>query len=192
MNSYFYRTVIDCSPSIFKNPSIKKTDFENRISTYQPSDIFTSDFLNKLSVFGLKFYRCIVFSRSKNMIEESEAHIDIYGKSLQPVYVGFNIIIGGLDSHMIWYDNPSNNNDISYTSENTPYISYKPTDLTELYRATLPQMSLLTVRTDLPHAVTVGNDDRLCFSLRMNNFFDSWDNAIFWLKSKNLIISNNA
>jgi hypothetical protein len=135
---------------------------------------------------------CMLFYRSP-WFNTQWAHIDIDGKNkIDPASVGFNIVIDGEDSDMLWYEKPSTSGVAQKTMASTPYSAWEMKSLKEIDRACITS-KLTVVRVDMPHGIIMKDRPRWCISLRLIETactWDpySWDSATNYLRSIDALI----
>jgi hypothetical protein len=91
---------------------------------------------------------------------------------------------------MVWYRPPNElrDEDVIWTRAKTPYIAMRYDQVTEIERCHVGSEVTL-VKTDLPHAILMGDEHRWCISAR-TSFLDNhqWDRILELLRSKNLLV----
>jgi hypothetical protein len=153
------------------------------------ADIFTIDWLEYIESLGLPISSVLIFCRLAGE-EDLDAHADVHSKP-QPgsEYRAFaiNWVIGGQNSEMRWYKMPENTTPIRYTPANTPYITWPIKELTEVDRCCIQGQPTM-VRVNVPHAISVKDEPRICISVRTNAIPDDWDRAVDRLLNKQILI----
>lgn len=184
----WYETTIDISNAFrndWKFPNVEGIINRTKVWEFNTESIFNIEWLRKIEELGLKIIQTLVFYKPANYISTT-AHID--AKSDDAPIFGFNIIIGGNDSVMVWYDTPITNYKKLFTDTNLSYTPIPIDVLTEIDRLTLNTSLITMVRVNIPHAIIMGNDPRWCISLRTDYEFETWEDAVNYMKSNNLLI----
>jgi hypothetical protein len=157
------------------------------------ADILNPEWVNNMKRLGIPIYsHCMLFYRDPEF-NTHWAHIDIDGKDkVTPASVGFNIIIDGEDSDMVWYNTPPKPWALQYTMANTAYVGWPMKSLIEVDRARIVS-NLAVVRVDVPHGIIMRSKPRWCISLRLigkNCVWNpySWDSAVNYLRAINVLI----
>jgi len=146
------------------------------------SDIFSKEWIDMMAEATLIVNSCIIFYREVGL-ERTFAHkdTDIPG-------IGFNWVIGGKDSCMVWYELPKELPIARSTRGNTPYLDWPISQLSEIERCNISN-DLTMVRVDLPHTIIMGSEPRWCISIRINFSKDlEWNDIVNYMRSKNLLI----
>jgi len=94
-------------------------------------------------------------------------------------FVRINFSFYGKDSVMNWYSvNADTESSISISTTGAPSYKYNPDQVTHIHSQSVSFPSI--VQVGIPHNVTTGNEDRICFSLMplKNNMRLSMNEAI--------------
>jgi len=155
---------------------------------YRAIEVFNKEWLNSMSDIGIDIVSAMVFYRGPYMGTKG-AHVDV--GTIEPLNIvkfGFNWIIGGRGSKMLWYERPKGDLKVLYTPANTPYIQWLDTDLKEIDSTTMESSPTL-VKVDVPHKVSMGPAPRWCISARPRlESSITWDEAVENLRSKKLLV----
>lgn len=183
----WYNTTIDFSNAIRSDWQFPIVGYVNKAWSLPGNKIFNQEWLNKMKASMIDIDNILIFYRPINYTTE-DAHIDTTDKlDGSPDMFGFNWIIGGHNSKMIWYSLPEHGLERKYTSTGVPYISLSINKLTEIERTTLENNVITMVRTDIPHSIQIGDEPRWCLSFRTRSKFKTWDSAVNYMKAFNLI-----
>lgn len=153
------------------------------IWTLQPDTLFTDNWQQfMLHEIGVKVDLAQIFHR-KPYYQHPGAHVDIdqndnlYGG-------GLNWTLDPDDAEMVWYNMPTEDPIYTRRSETDRNKEWPLDMLTEHARCTIGQVPTL-VRTDIPHTVDMGANERWLISVRFT-WLQSWDqylNAFHeWIK----------
>jgi len=143
--------------------------------------IFSDYFFDKLNSIK-EIEGTIIFNK---MYHENpiDAHTDIYVYNNKVIFIpyGLNIVFDDnkdMKSKMCWYStkNETNEQQISWSIGNTPYINYSIKDLI-LQEEQYFGNGIALVRTDVPHAIFSGKKFRTCISIRFKNYDGGWENG---------------
>lgn len=144
------------------------------------TEVFTTDFLNKLSTVA-EIAGVMIFNKSKQP-NPVNAHIDVALINEKPTYINYGLNIAfddstDIPSTMRWYTRkfPSVEKRIQMTAGNTPHINFTIAELSLAAEHTIDEFVTL-VRTDVPHTVSCGNGRRTCVSIRFKENHD-WETA---------------
>jgi hypothetical protein len=169
-------------------------------------DIYNPEWIKYMESIGVPINikaTSLVFSRNKHEYDLL-AHIDTREDELfdSPVddysrytVSAINIVIGGDESKMIWYDIPENyahhRKVINPNAEHKPAIVWPVQHLKKIDSHTLSQTKLTLVRTNLPHSITNGKTDRYCVSTKFHKSMRhlDWDGIVDHFRKHNLIAS---
>jgi hypothetical protein len=166
------------------------SDIASTIKSFSnPTDIFTSDWLEYMCNHGLPVTGIMTFGRPAGE-RPTNAHVDgLVDNSARPNYrdFAFNWVIGGRDSEMIWYDTADVQIPVSYTPARTPYRQLPTATLTEVDRCCIQHQPTL-VRVNVLHAISVKDEPRIAISVRTNGLPNDWQIAINYLRDKKLLI----
>ena len=193
MTHCWYQLNVDTTNAI--NTSWKFLPHERPLGVWylREQDVFTKEWMDYTSSLGLKIHSAMAFYRAPFSTAPT-AHIDLY-KENDTVNInsfGMNMVFGGIDSEMIWYNKPEFSiSDAKYTEADTPFIDFPVKTLTEIDRGSLKN-KLTLVRTDVPHTIKMGVYHRWCISARVDipNVV-SWNEIVNELRSKKLLIERN-
>jgi hypothetical protein len=194
MNKSWYKLKIDTSNALI-NPWPLIPKIPNYGIWIQPKEsIFNKEWMDYVESLGLALSsRSMVFYRGPNW-NTQYAHLDVevYKDSeneIPLVCYGVNWVLKGEDSSMVWYDMPDKKYEVLYTEAKTPYINFKIETLNEIDRCNI-QLEPVLVRVDIPHSISVGNEERWCISARFKKHIRnmSWDSVVELFRSKNLLI----
>jgi hypothetical protein len=120
--------------------------------------------------------RIMVFNKPASWVSE-EAHIDpgkLYALNIVETDPTAN-------SKMQWFTPKNENYEISYSVSNTPYINFKPEEITLVHEACLDNM-VSVVNTSIAHRIKINKGVRTCVSIRSPKKFDSWENVYNFYK----------
>lgn len=141
------------------------------IWTLQPNKIFTDDWLTYVKhEFLAQVDLAQIFYRAPHY-QHPGAHVDIdqndtlYGG-------GLNWTIDPDDAEMVWYDTPEHDPVYTKRSHTDRNKEWPLESLTECARCTIGQKPTL-VRTDIPHTVDMGANERWLISVRFT-WLKSW------------------
>lgn len=141
------------------------------IWTLQPNTIFTAEWLSYMQKDCLvKVDLAQIFYRAPHY-QHPGAHVDIdqndnlYGG-------GLNWTVDPDDAHMVWYDTPIKDPTYTKRSETDRNKEWPLEDLIENSRCVIGQQPTL-VRTDIPHTVDMGANERWLISVRFT-WLNSW------------------
>jgi hypothetical protein len=144
---------------------------------HQKASAIFGDSLSGLEKLNIDIENVMIFYRP-SWYNSGYAHIDLLSKpAVKAVTCAINVVIGGEDSTMHWYDEPADSREIKWTSAGTAYSSWRCNELLEIDQAVITREPFL-VRVDVPHSITVRSQPRWCFSLRFRNQFSNWCEAI--------------
>jgi len=145
----------------------------------------TEDFVSYLESFGLSISSTLLFYTN---ISYNYAHVDLLdsGEMANPA---LNYVIDGRHSKMNWYNYPKEVPPPSLTPAGTLYHNYelKDLELIDSYEITTNELTL--VRVDIPHAIAVKREPRICISIRLKpKKHLNWDVVVEEFKAKNLLL----
>jgi hypothetical protein len=155
---------------------------------YHPTEILNSNWINYTRSLGLEWGFIHIFWKRSYLVHDS-AHLDVHtGDESKSWPFALNWTIQDSDkSTMLWYELPEVNYSVKYSSANTPYAEWKTVNLKEMDRHHVGN-NMTLVRTNVPHEVNTGPSDRWCISARLKDSLNvSWDQAVEFFKSKNLL-----
>jgi hypothetical protein len=112
-------------------------------------------------------------------------HIDTYWEHdiMDLNHYAINYVVGDDDSEMIWYETPDSLPEALVLSDRQSYILFDqglPED-TITDRCYVGSTTTL-IRTDIPHKVITGSNERFCLSLRLTDRKNSWQEAVEFFK----------
>lgn len=195
-NNCWYELKIDTSNALRKDWAWDVSELVNNMNVkVVDHSIFNIEWLDYMESIGIPIYRAVLFYRYPSDNTRHYAHIDINKTVTGTVPWAINWVIGGENSKMVWYNFPkdyydlSKDNCVERTMANTPYVSWKINDLTEIEQREIKNVSTL-VRTDIPHSITMGEVPRWCISIKRSLSY-TWEELIVHLRSKNLLIERN-
>ena len=158
----------------------------------QIEKMFTQEWLEYMNGVGLNPEHIMMFYRGIGE-RSGGAHVDILPPGKPPLEFttgALNFVLRGEGSEMIWYETPKEPREVSFTSANTPYITWPIKELKEADRVHIG-LELMVVRTNVPHTIdmTKAKAPRWCISIRLfQNHKFTWQETIDRLRSLNLII----
>jgi len=142
------------------------------IWTLQPNTLFSNDWLDyTVNEYGVKVDLAQIFMR-KPHYQHPGAHVDIdqndnlYGG-------GLNWTLDPDDAEMVWYDTPEQDPVYTQRSHTDRNKEWPLESLTECARCTIGQQPTL-VRTDIPHTVDMGTNERWLISVRFT-WLNTWE-----------------
>lgn len=132
----------------------------------KPDEMFTSNWLDMMKSIGLDVSIILLFNRPPNF-KHTTAHIDLKNDGSATAF-GINTVFCKGEHEMAWYEMPAEKPvDVNFTNINTPYAIWPLDRLKKIDSCVIDRMTL--VRVDQPHAIFVGDKERWCASLRINN-----------------------
>lgn len=142
------------------------------IWTLQPKTIFTEEWLQYISFeHHAKVDLAQIFYRAPHY-QHPGAHVDI-DQSDNLYGGGLNWTIDSDDAHMVWYDMPEQDPIYTRRSETDRNKEWPLEELVENNRCIIGQQPTL-VRTDIPHTVDMGANERWLISVRFT-WLNDWD-----------------
>jgi len=142
------------------------------IWTLQPKTIFTEEWLQYISFeHHAKVDLAQIFYRAPHY-QHPGAHVDI-DRSDNLYGGGLNWTIDPDDAHMVWYNMPDQDPTYTKRSETDINKEWPLEDLVENNRCIIGQQPTL-VRTDIPHTVDMGANERWLISVRFT-WLNDWD-----------------
>jgi hypothetical protein len=189
-NNCYYRLTLDVSNAIREDYVFPTPTHDYGIWNPPAEKIFRKEWMEYMQSIGVPLYNAMLFYRAPGA-STKETHVDISKTNpLRLTNYGINWCIGGRDSEMVWYRPPKElrDEDVIWTRAKTPYIAMKYDQVTEIERCHVGSEVTL-VKTDLPHAVLMGDEPRWCISAR-TSWLDNypWDGILELLRSKNLLV----
>jgi hypothetical protein len=149
--------------------------------TLKPEIIFEHDFLSTLeNDLGVKVDLAQIFYRAPNY-QHPGAHVDL-GQTGELVGAGLNWTVGPDDADMTWYNMPDFEGNHTKRSATDQNMEWPLEQLTEIDRCCIGQTPTL-VRTDIPHTVDMGNNERWLISARFLWHW-SWSDYFETLKDR--------
>jgi len=189
-NKCWYETNIefDKNFTIDKLPKINEGEWYDKEGIWkQPlGEVFSEEWNTHLKDLGFSMWPWVLMFYRRPHYYAQRAHVD-----LQDTVCGINWVIGGSDSHMIWYKKTgvTQERDALTSVAFTPYLSWPVNELEEIERHTLSRTKITLVRVDIPHAIEVRSEDRWGISVRpKGKTFRTWEDTIDYFRSKNLLI----
>ena len=183
MEHCYYRTILDPTNMYDKNWKYVPTKiFDLQLNIVPITDYF----IKYLESFGLLFDSTLFFY--SKIALNCTAHIDMYttGGLANP---GLNYIIGGKNSLMTWYNTPTYTEKPSLSSAGVIYQEFLVKDLELIDSYELKQNELTLVRVDIPHSVRIGQEPRMCISIRFKpKKHIPWNSHVEMFSAKGLII----
>ena len=185
----WYNLNLDISNAI--RPDFDIINFTSSIRRYtNATDIFTAEWTEYMESLGIPVYAVLMFYRHANELPWT-AHVDvnIHHKTAKSEFRSFaiNWVIGGRNSEMIWYKMPDHTAPLHCSPAGTPYFQWKTEELTEIERYSIQSQPTL-VRVDVPHAISVKEEPRLCISIRNSTMPNDWDLVVKHLSEKQILI----
>lgn len=173
-------------PPLDRESDVK--DNANWIWDFPGDVIFSNEWLELLSKFDLTVKKAMVFYKPANFINRW-AHIDTIGINApdETVIFAMNWVISGLTGDMFWYDIPSGERIVRWTTSHRPYLAWPVSALTKIDHCAIND-KLTLVRTDIPHAITVKDESRWCVSVRLHYLENSWQEVVDSMNRKNLLV----
>lgn len=167
--------------SQFKNDTFKVIGYKNIEKIINPL------WLEYAKNLELNFKGPMVFYRAPYM-NTGKAHIDLAPDRLTIVPGGFNFVIGGQDSSMVWYERPDENITVQFTMTGSPFCEWAQSSLKEIDRYTIKENEIVLVRTDVPHTIEMKSCARTCVSLRLE-FQEKfiWETLVKFVADKGLL-----
>lgn len=152
--------------------------------------VYTEESVQAIEKLGFgKSCGCLMFYKPPGYAVDN-AHVDRSSTTLiHPQVYALNVVYGGADSLMIWYEHPGYANNIPVEEMHAPYRMWKASNLKEVDRATLPDHKVVLTRVDLPHEVRGGTEGRWCVSMRFAEqpWLSNWDITVAHFKALNVI-----
>jgi len=158
------------------------------IWTLQPKTIFTEEWLQYISFeHHAKVDLAQIFYRAPHY-QHPGAHVDI-DRSDNLYGGGLNWTIDPDDAHMVWYNMPDQDPTYTKRSETDINKEWPLEDLVENNRCIIGQQPTL-VRTDIPHTVDMGANERWLISVRftrLNDWNQYLDKFNDWIVDETLV-----
>ena len=160
---------------------VRPTDVVKWQGSEHLNEVFTTSFLEKLSTIS-KISGFMIFNKINHQ-SPPNAHADVVLINNQHVYInyGLNIVFDDstdFPSTMRWYSRrfPKLEKKILMSVGNTPYMNFSMAELSLEAEHCIDEFVTL-VRTDVPHAISSGNGNRTCISIRFHKNYE-WDVAV--------------
>lgn len=149
--------------------------------TLSPNTIFKANFLEELFLKNqIQVDLAQIFYRAPNY-QHPGAHVDI-GQDGNLYGAGLNWTVGPDDAEMTWYEMPTTEGISTKRSETDQNKEWLLEELTEIDRLCIGQNPTL-VRTDVPHTVEMGENERWLISARFIEHW-SWEDYTNTLQSR--------
>jgi hypothetical protein len=149
--------------------------------TLNPNTIFKASFLKELFLtHQVQIDLAQIFYRAPNY-QHPGAHVDL-GQNGELYGAGLNWTIDPDDADMTWYEMPTTQGVSTKRTETDQNREWLLEELTEVDRCCIGQTPVL-VRTDVPHTVDMGNNERWLVSARFLWHW-SWDDYVKTLKDR--------
>lgn len=151
-----------------------------------PGDILEPAWLDMLSGrHGLHVDTVIMFHKTAGY-QPYRAHSDVVmdGGKASKVPCALNWAVAG-NGMMSWYRVPPNGDTLTVDPvAKLPLIEHPITDLVEAHTSPIPHDRLVMVRTDVPHRVCAGSEDRIGVSMRFAvGTHGSWNESMKMLET---------
>lgn len=185
MNDH-YKLSIPNLPIKLESIDWPTSEEKNKIWRVTPAEFLHPILISYFDTIQLPISGVMMFWRSSGY-SNTHAHIDF--RSTDPdsiVYCGINYVVGGIGSEMVWYEAPNKSMVSALTEARTNFTSERIDHLIEKSRGCIGN-ELTLVRTDLPHAIMMKTEPRLCISIRLQERFSSWESAVHKFTNLGLI-----
>tara|TARA_B100000214_G_scaffold114690_1_gene80973 strand:+ start:1413 stop:2009 length:597 start_codon:yes stop_codon:yes gene_type:complete len=147
--------------------------------TLSPNTIFKSSFRKELFLkHKIQIDLAQIFYRAPHY-QHPGAHVDL-GKNGEIYGAGLNWTVGPDDAEMTWYKMPTVEGTSNRRSVSDLNMEWPLEQLTEIDRLCIGQTPTL-IRTDIPHTVDMGNNERWLISARFTWHW-TWDDYAKTLK----------
>jgi hypothetical protein len=152
--------------------------------------MFTKDWLDYMFENNLELCTALVFYRLPKT-NSNYAHIDIIAGQENCSTIAINWVLTDTDdSDFVWYDLPDSEptgvarSTLDYT-DTYKYNSWHISKLSEITRRTIGNNPTV-IRVDIPHALHIGNNARMCISIRCNPKItvSSWEEIVDYIRPK--------
>jgi len=188
-NFCWYKLKIDISDAIRSDWSWNHNEVRDISFIKDLTTIFNQKWLKSMYSKELFLTGALLFYKKSKFINQY-AHSDVF--SFEPrinCTHGINIVLGGKGSEMIWYDMPTfkGNQRPSVMSTKVSNELWPTEVLNERERYQLQLNDITLVRTDIPHAISVGEEPRICISVRTIQSSKSWNETVKLYLNKDLI-----
>ncbi len=189
----WYELNIPCENAL--NPNWKFPDVAGKefgVWDYKAHQIFNPRWVYDVAQKGLVIAEALVFYRGPNHNTDN-AHLDIHRS--HPVKIstfGLNLIIGGQDANMTWYNTPRINRKPTPGGAGTVYYNWPIDTLTEIDRHILAENKVTMVRVGIPHTIIMGDQPRWCISARcatVENMY--WGQITEWMRKRDLLVERD-
>lgn len=150
------------------------------------TEILEGKWLEMLANLGIHPETAMIFNKGEGLVPK-QAHVDIVREKGRDhrVVCALNWTIGGRGSTMSWYDETGAAPLANTTPNGYTGLHYRASELKELYRTSIPNDTLALVRTNIPHLVGNGPEERWCISLRVDlHLYSSWNDAATDMRNK--------
>jgi hypothetical protein len=186
----WYKLNIDTSWALKEDWNIPKpSSLDIRVTKYPAEYLFNQDWLNSTAVKKLRIGAAMVFNRRAWQCDD-EAHVDLlYPDMSKSATFSINWVIDSKDSEMLWFNKPDNTVGVEFTEADTPYMSWPINTLVEIDRCNI-QLNAVMARVDVPHAVSVRSERRLCIAAR-SGLRMPWNLAVAYLRSMNMLVERD-
>ena len=186
MNSWYH---LNIEQQPLKSDWVYPTVFSDtlrKIWMYQPTEVFTQEWINLLSTYRLYPLNVLLFYCA-SFWSPTQAHID-HDKSPAPIFA-LNWVVNGEHSEMIWYNMPDREGEVqNYLIPNSDnYLAWNHSTLTECDRCEILEQPTI-VRIDLPHRVFAKENPRWAFSVRFDINLNNWDDVVQHMRTNDILI----
>lgn len=159
------------------------------LSESNTQNIFNTRFMDYMSSIDVPVNFALYFN-SLSKYKTDFAHIDMTcNNTTQPWPWAINWVLGGENSELVWYETPIGTNRHEDVA-NTPYMPFPIEGLVKIDNCNVLAKAIL-IRTDVPHAAWVTDDQRWCMSIRSSLKYNTWDSIVTHLRDLNLLIERN-
>lgn len=124
-------------------------------------------------------------------VDRPHGHVDVSINKFKDVatqHCAINWIEGGAGSEMVWYEPKPDAEEIKlcYTEAGVPFKQWPLSSLEETQSTHLTGVTL--VRTDVPHNIIMGNEERWAYSVRPRwDVNHEWELIVRYLYQRNVI-----
>lgn len=164
--------------SVLLNPEYTLPEFFKKLkwhnTTVDPSVILSEEFIEELKSYGFVNLLVKLFIRQPGT-NPDVAHVDFdsFTTEGERNIHAINMVLGGEDSKMIWYENPENQGQPLYSRPLAYTLSWPRDSLSMITSRNIGTQPVL-VRTDIPHCVDSGSTLRWCVSIRYDTTDKDW------------------
>jgi len=148
--------------------------------TLQPNTIFKASFLKELLKDQIQIDLAQIFYRAPNY-QHPGAHVDL-GQNGSLYGAGLNWTVDPDDAEMTWYEMPTTDGTSTKRTETDQNMEWPLEQLKEIDRLRIGQTATL-VRTDVPHTVEMGSNERWLISARFKWHW-AWEDYTNTLQSR--------